>query len=97
MKGDTVKEEILDDGDDEEDLTVSDAAEYDALGDGALPRKMPNLAMAKLPKMKTSVVVMRSLLSSAIAMRTLLSSALAMYSVYLSLLLAMLQMLTMLL
>ena len=62
MKGDTVKEEILDDGDDEEDLTVSDAAEYDALGDGALPRKMPNLAMAKLPKMKTSVVVMAMLL-----------------------------------
>ena len=36
----------------------SEAAEYYALGDGALPRRMSNLAMAKLPKMKTSVVMM---------------------------------------
>ena len=29
----------------------SDAAEYYALGDGALPRSLTTLAMAKLPRM----------------------------------------------
>ena len=54
-EGDAVKERTLDDV---EGLDDSDAAEYDALGDGVLPRKLPNLAMAKLTKMKAYVVVL---------------------------------------
>ena len=46
---------VLGEGDalsnDEDDLGRSDAAEYYALGDGALPRSLTTLAMAKLPWM----------------------------------------------
>ena len=45
---------VLGEGDalsDDDDLGRSDAAEYYALGDGALPRSLTTLAMAKLPRM----------------------------------------------
>ena len=45
---------VLGEGDvlsDDEGDRDSDAAEYNALGDGALPRSLTTLAMAKLPRM----------------------------------------------